>query len=590
MTAFKSPLIRHCLYPLLYCGTLLSAGNAFAASHCGDQQLETGSGDCYPVWYGETAGGAYYTIAIPEGWVETDGLVLWNHGFQSFLTGFEAEDLLSLLDPSWDGYYTGSVQAEPGLGPYADTILAEGYAMAASSYNQTGWAVFDSHISNSELYNRFLSIAAGNGLGAPEQFYIAGASLGGIVTMRDLEADLVPDPDGALLLCGAVAGSVNWYEAFDLRVIYEAVCENVPGAELPEPWYERPELLFGELEFLESLDRCTGIGSRLLVDDDDVIEVFVWELNNPDEADRLDEILETADIENIYFLGLNLWYAVFQLPRLINDAARLNGAIPFANIGIDYGDGSVNQGALRSIALPSARDLLLANYSPGGNIGDTRVLSIHTSHDGLVRVQNQKALIDLLPADQLTVGIVDDSDNPSHCGFSVDEGLAAWRQLTDWVNGDLQPSPLSLQQECLAGAADSDDCNYDPALIVSTALPSFNREIEVGVSGDNTYDNSTGELSFQSLQVLGSDTTYDGVLAAPTGGSSLFTVKSLEITGATPVWQHGAAFDSDQSLLYLPRVTVNNISPVDRNDYNVYLRYENENGVEGLEFIELEID
>ena len=590
MAAFKSPLIRHCLYPLLYCGTLLSAANAFAASHCGDQQLETGSGDCYPVWYGETAGGAYYTIAIPEGWVEADGLVLWNHGFQSFLTGFEAEDLLSLLDPSWDGYYTGSVQAEPGLGPYADTILAEGYAMAASSYNQTGWAVFDSHISNSELYNRFLSIAAGNGLGAPEQFYIAGASLGGIVTMRDLEADLVPDPDGALLLCGAVAGSVNWYEAFDLRVIYEAVCENVPGAELPEPWYERPELLFGELEFLESLDRCTGIGSRLLVDDDDVIEVFVWELNNPDEADRLEEILETADIENIYFLGLNLWYAVFQLPRLINDAARLNGAIPFANIGIDYGDGSVNQGALRSIALPSARDLLLANYSPGGNIGDTRVLSIHTSHDGLVRVQNQKALIDLLPADQLTVGIVDDSDNPSHCGFSVDEGLAAWRQLTDWVNGDLQPSPLSLQQECLAGAADSDDCNYDPALIVSTALPSFNREIEVGVSGDNTYDNSTGELSFQSLQVLGSDTTYDGVLAAPTGGSSLFTVKSLEITGATPVWQHGAAFDSDQSLLYLPRVTVNNISPVDRNDYNVYLRYENENGVEGLEFIELEID
>lgn len=590
MAAFKSPLIRHCLYPLLYCGTLLSAGNAFAASHCGDQQLETGSGDCYPVWYGETAGGAYYTIAIPEGWVEADGLVLWNHGFQSFLTGFEAEDLLSLLDPSWDGYYTGSVQAEPSLGPYADTILAEGYAMAASSYNQTGWAVFDSHISNSELYNRFLSIAAGNGLGAPEQFYIAGASLGGIVTMRDLEADLVPDPDGALLLCGAVAGSVNWYEAFDLRVIYEAVCENVPGAELPEPWYERPELLFGELEFLESLDRCTGIGSRLLVDDDDVIEVFVWELNNPDEADRLEEILETADIENIYFLGLNLWYAVFQLPRLINDAARLNGAIPFANIGIDYGDGSVNQGALRTIALPSARDLLLANYSPGGNIGDTRVLSIHTSHDGLVRVQNQKALIDLLPADQLTVGIVDDSDNPSHCGFSVDEGLAAWRQLTDWVNGDPQPSPLSLQQECLAGAADSDDCNYDPALIVSTALPSFNREIEVGVSGDNTYDNSTGELSFQSLQVLGSDTTYDGVLAAPTGGSSLFTVKSLEITGATPVWQHGAAFDSDQSLLYVPRVTVNNISPVDRNDYNVYLRYENENGVEGLEFIELEID
>ena len=74
--------------------------------------------------------------------------------------------------------------------------------MAASSYSQTGWAVFDSHISNGEMYDEFLSTALSLDQTAPEKFYIIGGSLGGIVTIRDLESELVPDPDGALILCG----------------------------------------------------------------------------------------------------------------------------------------------------------------------------------------------------------------------------------------------------------------------------------------------------------------------------------------------------------------------------------------------------
>ena len=170
-----------------------------AASACASKQYETVNGDCFPVWHGQTRSGAYYTIVIPENWDSSDGLVFWNHGFQSFLTGFETTELLALLDPSWQGYYTGAVQAEPGLGPYGEPILSQGFAMAASSYSQTGWAVFDSHISNGEMYNEFLSIALNLDQKAPEKFYIIGGSLGGIVTIRDLESELIPDPDGALI-------------------------------------------------------------------------------------------------------------------------------------------------------------------------------------------------------------------------------------------------------------------------------------------------------------------------------------------------------------------------------------------------------
>ena len=426
-------------------------------------------------------------------------------------------------------------------------------------------------------------------LGAPDQFYIIGGSLGGIVTIRDIEADLIPNPDGALILCGAVAGSINWYEAFDLRMIYEAVCDSVPGAGLPQPWYERPELLFGEVEFIDSLNKCTNISSRLLIDENDPLEVYTWELINPDAASRLNKILDKAKIENIYFLGLNLWYAVFQIPRLINDVAQLNGLIPFENVGIDYNDDSINQSSLRTIALPSAEDTLLANYTPSGNVGSTKIVSIHTSHDGLVRVQNQSALINTLPENQLTVGIVDDSNSPSHCGFSTDEGLAAWVELTDWVNGSIQPTPLDLDTTCRTSAANQDNCNYDPSLAVTSTLPTFSRENEIGTTGFNSFDNATAELSFQSLQILGDDMVYSGVLRPPAEGSALFTLKSLEETGATSIWLHGTAFDSIQSLLYIPRVNIVNISPADPKEYDVYMRLKTEGEISGLEFIELEV-
>ena len=107
--------------------------------------------------------------------------------------------------------------------------------------------------------------------------------------------------------------------------------------------------------------------------------------------ERLEEILEASGKVIPYFLALNLWYAFFQIPRLINNDTQLDGAIPISNIGVDYNDGSINQAALRNFALPSALESLLANYTPNGNVGDTKIVSIHTSHDGLVRVQNQYA-------------------------------------------------------------------------------------------------------------------------------------------------------------------------------------------------------
>ena len=133
---------------------------------------------------GQTENGAYYKIALPENWQPHDGLVIWNHGYQ--------------------GYTKTELEPDPSLGPLADIALSQGYAMAASSYSQTGWAVFNSHIDNQQLYRKFVELA-----GDPGGIFIQGASLGGIVSMRDLEEGLIPGIDGAFLMCGGLPAQLT---------------------------------------------------------------------------------------------------------------------------------------------------------------------------------------------------------------------------------------------------------------------------------------------------------------------------------------------------------------------------------------------
>ena len=575
------------LYAITFFFSTCLASQVFASS-CKDHEYGTGEENCYPAWYGKSASGAFYTIVVPNNWDPKTGLVIWNHGFEGFLKNFESKDLLSILDPTWEGFYTGKVKERPSLGPFADFILARGFAMAASSYSQTGWALFDSHTSNGELYNQFLSIISELNKTKPEKFYIIGGSMGGLVSLRDLESQSVPNPDGALLLCGANGGSVNWLDAFDLRVIYESVCSSVPGAQLPQPWYRRPDLLFGEIDYLDSLNKCVGLATRLLIDENNPLEVFAWEKLNQKKAERLEFILNKTKTVNSYFLALNLWYSVFQLPRLINEPTKLNGINPISNVGVDYGDPTINRAATRVASLPSSKKLLSSNFTPTGNIKNTKIISIHTSHDGLVKVENQESLRNLIPASQLTVAVVDDSKKPSHCGFSTNEGLAAWKELTDWVAGSKQPSASDLQSTCLSAASTVDVCNYSPEFSIETSIPTFSRKNLIGVTGVNVFDNSSGILNFESLQSFGSDQNFRGSLKLMSREEFKFAISEIQATDIANRWQHSGKYDPDLNILYIPKVSIKNLSPPNFNEYDLFFSVNREDDNEVIKLLEID--
>lgn len=136
-----------------------------------------------------TLDGAKYQVQLPTTWNGT--LLLWSHGYRNAVP-------VPPLSPTVD------TDAEDS--PSADTaaqLLAQGYALAGSSYKSNGWAVQDGVRAGEELHDWFVK-----NVGAPRRTYVWGASLGGLITelLSEKHGDWV---SGAAPECGAVAGTTE---------------------------------------------------------------------------------------------------------------------------------------------------------------------------------------------------------------------------------------------------------------------------------------------------------------------------------------------------------------------------------------------
>ncbi|MEM7582943.1 MAG: hypothetical protein AAF560_06150 [Acidobacteriota bacterium] len=373
---------------------------------------------------GQTSGGAFYRIVVPDGWTPANGLVIYNHGFS--------------LAPIAPG---------PDLGPLADLQLSEGYAVAASSYSLTGWAVFETHLDNQQMYEAFVAA-----YGIPDQVLIYGASLGGLVTARDIEAGLIPNVVGAMPICGVLAGSRQWDGGIDLRLLYDALCSEVPGAAIPGGANGLPfPANFGENDLGIALNACFGIPGT----------------PSAEQAGRLAQLLAVTGLP-VEFIGTDMGFSTFGLADLVYDPRKLGGGQAFDNTDVDYGNAAINQAIARIQSDPALRQRMVDNYTPHGKVGDVKIVSIHTDKDGLVLVENQNEYASIVPAANLTTGILVE-DTPSHCGFTTAETVAAWESLRGWVAGLPQPTAQDLQNTCdglVVGGLAEGPCRYDPGFVV----------------------------------------------------------------------------------------------------------------------------
>jgi hypothetical protein len=388
---------------------------------------------------GQTPGGAAYRIAVPDGWQPGDGLVLVQHGFNF------------------------APVTEPDLGPLQAQILADGYALAASGYRQSGWALFHALDDNAELLAEFR-----NRYGEPGPLLSAGGSMGGLIALKLAEDPRFRDDvQGVLAFCPAADGYAAWEQSFDLRLAYDAICAEADDGRLPRgaeptPWaldlhlipaagdFDEPALL---APVAAPIAACTGLGVPPA-------------LRNSGMLERLALLAAAAGTQDEAALVQLLGYAVFGLADLVRAPDKLAGRVAFDNRGATYGatgvDPDARLAAVRArMAVVAADPLARLRFEDDNRLdgsASARILSLHTSRDAVVVPRHQLAVwrryVDV--GGPALVALAEEA-TPTHCGFEPAEIASAWTVLREWLARPpaQRPTVESLRAACSAAGETS---------------------------------------------------------------------------------------------------------------------------------------
>ena len=417
---------------LLVATTLLSGGCGYAqaaapqASAC-PAELPTGS-RCYG---GQDSAGAFYAMAIPPQW--NGVLVVHAHG-----------------GPDLGPASAGRVQDD--LKRWAVTLQG-GYAWVASSYRRGGYGWTMAGEDTERARQLFVQ-----NFGAPRRTLLHGQSYGGGVTAKWLELarerNSVPY-DGMLLTNGMLGGGKRYLEfRFDLRVVYQYVCNNHPRAdELQYPlWMGLPaDSTMTLRQLVARVDECTGVRKPRAQ-------------RTPQQQANLDAIVGVVKIREDYLVR-----HLEQSTWLFRDLTQslLQGRNPFDNERVHYrgstDDAALNHGVLRYRADPAAVAMLAADSDPTGKVG-IPVISLHAVDDPTAFVELESAYRTVLEHAGNGEWLVQVfSDEHEHSYLSDPEYLAAFNALLDWIDKGRKPTPHTLAQLCKSyGTGTGKRCGFLP--------------------------------------------------------------------------------------------------------------------------------
>ena len=215
------------------------------------------------------------------------------------------------------------------------------------------------------------------------------------------------EPVGAYPICGALAGGRSWDGAIDLRLVYDAICGAVPGGALPGGATGLPAPGFppglSQVAIATAVNTCTGV-------------LLPVAFRTPAQQARLNQLKSVTTLpEN--FIVTDMVFVTNGLSNLIQAPDKLDGGQGVGNVGVTYNDAGIDATIQRVAYDNKAHKDLGKNFTPKGEVGATKIVSIHTDGDGLVIVEQEKDYQDVVPASNLTVGIVDEAGN-THCGFN----------------------------------------------------------------------------------------------------------------------------------------------------------------------------
>jgi hypothetical protein len=401
---------------------------------------------------GTTPAGSAYRIVVPEDWSAGDGLVLVQHGFRF-------QKIVS-----------------PELGPSAQAMLDDGFAIAAPGYRQAGWAVFDAVADNAELLDLFRAQ-----IGEPGTVIAHGGSMGALIALKMAESEsLRPHIDGVVALCPAADGVGVWDHAFDVRVAYDALCNDIPGGALPRgeeptPWASNLEVMaqapIDPLGYPARVRSLPPIQACLALHLPDA------QRNDAQKA-RVTALKAIAGTDDEDALAVQLAYAYFGLADLLRSPDKLGGANPFYNyLVVDGERRDLSYAANSQIAarLPAGFDdrierVLRDDFArldfqrvstPDGTVR-VPIVSMHTQRDGIVSATMQRFMRQRFGelAKGVGIGVVREA-SATHCGFSQGEYDAAWDVARAWVARGDAVAPVTTDFQAACETRQAGACRFD---------------------------------------------------------------------------------------------------------------------------------
>jgi hypothetical protein len=368
--------------------------------------------------------GANYKIIVPDtGWNRT--LVVLAHGYRDKADHPGEVDDTSAMDSGFEAIAAG--------------LAAQGYAVAATSYQDNGWAVKEA-IHDIAALRAFFNGAVGN----PDTALLVGFSLGSLPTAELAErgGGLF---DGYLPACGVLAGSPRAWDAGAAALLAYSLIYGLPAS------WGTPANADDDVDFQ------TEVFPTLLSQVLGPLDYGKWEFirliagaNGP-----------TVPLPPVLYPSW-LFTNTFFFTEARAEAERRAGGPYVQNVTHTYSLTAAEQAYLASLgfnagpvlaamnastrfsAEPAARNYMSQYATFSGKISDP-VFTIHTKWDTLVPWGHESAYAETVVAAGRSGLLLQASTNGlGHCNFSPTELGAAVALLEDWAETGVKPSAATL--------------------------------------------------------------------------------------------------------------------------------------------------
>ncbi len=373
---------------------------------------------------GTLSDGATYLVEVPSPWNGT--LLLYSHGYVAPLLPNVSNPARDVGDPATRAF-----------------LLANGFALAGSSYANKGWAIQEALLDQIAVLDIFDA-----SFGHPKHTIAWGHSLGGIITAGLIQKN--PHRfDAALPMCGVLSGGVaTWNQALDSAFAFKTLL--APGSPLQVANIGgNPFVNFGISLNILNAALTTPQGRAKLALSTALGDTPGW--FDPGAPEPAEDDFAAQQANQAAWANSPDFIFVFAFRAELEFRA---GGNPSWNTGVDYREQfrhSANREEVRALytsagldleddletlnnaarisANPASVEYLEHNIIFNGNI-HIPVLTMHTEGDGLVSVQNESAYRDT----------VSDAGNErflrqifvhraGHCSFSPAETLTALEGL-----------------------------------------------------------------------------------------------------------------------------------------------------------------